>query len=173
MFGNMYKEFINQGLAWLTLAGGIFLVLFLIGKIFKKRFNFFQKNALLFAFIVSLIATLGSLFFSEIMLYEPCKLCWYQRIFMYPQVILFGVLLYRREKSGIIFSLIMSVIGALIAGFHYVQQIFPSSVLSCDVLGYSVSCVQTFFLEFGYITIPMMALTAFLMLIVFAYLEYI
>ena len=125
------------------------------------------NRGMILAFTVSLVATLGSLFYSEIAGYEPCKLCWYQRILMYPQVILLGLALFRKETFIRTYSIVLSSLGALIALVHYTGQLgFNIFNLGCLAVGYSANCSQRFVLEFGYITIPMMALSAFLLILV-------
>jgi len=126
--------------------------------------QFFKGNAILISFIAALFATIGSLIYSDVLGYEPCKLCWLQRIFMYPQVILMGVALFRKDVSVKIYGIILSVIGGAIALFHYTGQI-ELTPLPCSAVGYSVSCAQKFVMEFGYITIPLMAFSAFLLII--------
>ena len=162
---------INNALAVLTIIGDAIVVLGLIliinPKTRKKTLAFFGKNATIFAFIVALTATLGSLFYSEIAGFEPCKLCWFQRIFMYPQAILLGIALYQRDKTFAIYSLWLSVLGLIIAGYHYGLQLGFLPEIPCSAVGYSSKCSQRFILNFGYITIPMMAFTAFAMITLF------
>lgn len=127
--------------------------------------DFVGKRAILFSFIVALTATLGSLFYSEIAGFEPCRFCWFQRIFMYPQAIILGLALWKRDRGVGEYSIALSAIGAAIAGYHYLLQrgVVPES--SCDAVGYSVSCSRVFVMNFGYITIPLMAFTAFLLIL--------
>jgi disulfide bond formation protein DsbB len=163
-------SFVNQILAILTVLGQIAIVglLFYILTERKTILAWFGKNAILFSFIVALIATLGSLFYSEIAGYEPCKLCWFQRILMYPQAIILGTALLKRDKSVFNYSIILSAIGAAIAGYHYLLQIGVAPELPCSAVGFSAACSQRFVMKFGYITIPMMALTAFLLIAIMA-----
>jgi len=156
---------VNYILALLTVFAQI-LILFLIYSYFfnPKNLNFFGDKYLLFGFIVVLIATLGSLFYSEIAGYEPCKLCWFQRIFMYSQAFLLGLALYKKDMGIAPYSLLLSAIGAVIAAYHYLLQLNIVPSLPCSAVGYSVSCSQIFVMNFGYITIPLMAFTAFLLL---------
>ena len=65
------------------------------------------------AWVVALVATLGSLYFSEIRGFVPCTLCWYQRILMYPLVLILGVATYRQDERGFAYSLPLSVAGIL------------------------------------------------------------
>ncbi|MFT4283139.1 MAG: disulfide bond formation protein B [Candidatus Woesearchaeota archaeon] len=147
----------------------ILLVLFIFIFKRKKLFGFIKKfsyETKLFTFFVALGATLGSLYYSEILSFNPCLLCWYQRIFMYPLVILLGVDLFLKEKTRKS-TIILSVIGALIALYHYIVQL--SSVFSCNVGG--VDCAIRYTFGFGYITIPVMAFTAFLLIAMLSYLN--
>lgn len=144
----------------------IVLVIVLLFNRKSSLFKFIGRDALLFSFIAVLLATLGSLFYSEIAGFEPCKLCWFQRIFMYPQVILLGVALWKKDRGIIPHSITLSSLGAVIAGYHYLLQLGVAPALPCSAVGYSASCSQRFVLQFGYITIPLMALTAFLLVVV-------
>lgn len=168
---------VNSFLGLLTFLSNVFLVavlavfLFLFIKGGRKRlrrnslFHLFGKNAFIFALIVSLTATLGSLFYSEIAGFEPCKLCWYQRILMYPQVVLLGLAVKRKDKSIADYILALSALGAPVAAYHYFLQRAESPFAPCSVVGYSVSCSQRFTMQYGYITIPFMALTAFVLIL--------
>lgn len=161
----------NLILSSLTVIGQIIIALVAVAFLIRneKLLQFFGNNAILFSFIVAIIATLGSLFYSEIAGFEPCKLCWFQRIFMYPQVILLGIALWKKNGALTIYnSIVLSAIGVIIAGYHYLLQIGIAPELPCAAVGYSAACSQRFVMHFGYITIPMMALTAFLLIIVFS-----
>jgi len=125
------------------------------------------KNGLLLMLIVALTATLGSLYFSEVSGWSPCKYCWIQRIFMYPQVVLLIIALWKRDNKVARYILALCLIGAAYAAYHYYIQLYEiiasptNPATPCDASG--ESCVKTPFIQFGYITIPMMALTAFML----------
>ena len=160
----------NLILGTLSVFGQIIIILSVVYFLFfRDKFipvkNFIAKHGILFAFIVSLTATLGSLFYSEIVGYQPCILCWYQRILMYPQVILLGMALWKKDKSIINYSIVLSLVGSFIAAYHHLMQIGIVPEGSCGAVGYSVSCAKIFVLTFGYIGLPLMALTAFLLMI--------
>ena len=160
-------SFVSQMLAILTIIGQIIVVVLLISLLTNRQniILFFGKHAILFSFIVSFITTLGSLFYSEIAGYEPCKLCWFQRILMYPQVILFGIALWKNDKKISDYIIGLSGIGALIAGYHYLLQLGIAPSLSCSAVGYSLSCSKIFVMTLGYITIPLMSFTAFMLIL--------
>ncbi len=117
------------------------------------------------AWVISLVATLGSLYFSEIRHFVPCTLCWYQRIMMYPLVILLGMASYRNQTTIIPYVLPLSIIGGLISVWHYLQQkvSFLGQVVQCKV---GVPCNASYINWFGFITIPFLAGVAFVMITV-------
>jgi len=118
------------------------------------------ENLLVSAWGISFIATLGSLYFSEVMKFIPCELCWFQRIFMYPQVILLGMAAIRKEYHIARYSLVLSIIGGAISLYHYLIQkvsFFQERAISCG----QVPCTGQYINWFGFITIPFLALTAF------------
>jgi disulfide bond formation protein DsbB len=123
-------------------------------------------HQLALAWCIALSATGSSLFYSEVKRFEPCVLCWVQRVFLYPQVVILGLALWKRDHQVRDYSLGLSIPGALVAGYHYYGQMVQSTALVCRA-GETVSpCAQRFVLEYGYITIPMMSLTAFAGLII-------
>ena len=160
-----------QGLAFLTLLSDIFIlqlaVSFILEKLrlfkfFGRQKKFFGPRAWSLIFTVSAVATLGSLFFSEVGKFVPCLLCWYQRIFMYPQPIMIYLAIMRDEYVIRPYLYTLNVIGGLIALYHVFIQRFPAlSIAPCDATG--VSCTKVHNYYWGYITIPMMALTAFVL----------
>lgn len=168
----MDANIVNNILTTLTVLAQIFVVVFVFIYIKHRKnpshplFSFVAKNSLLLAFIVSSIALIGSLTYSDILGYEPCKFCWLQRIAMYPQILLLGIALFKRDYKFATYSIWLSVVGALLALNHYILQLTGTSVLPCSAVGYSVSCSKLFVLRLGYITIPFMALSAFLLMIV-------
>ncbi|WP_201715339.1 disulfide oxidoreductase [Rossellomorea arthrocnemi] len=120
-----------------------------------------KADSLLFlAWASSLIATMGSLYFSEIMKYEPCELCWYQRILMYPMVILLGVAYVRKDFQVALYSTIFSGIGLLISIYHYSIQKVTFLTESAPACG-RVPCTGEYINLFGFVTIPFLALTGF------------
>lgn len=131
-----------------------------------KLLKFLNQNAILFAFIVALVSMSGSLTYSELVGYTPCELCWFQRILMYPQVLILGIAFLIKDKNAYLYSIGLSVLGIIIATYHYLLQLGFAPAI-CSAVGSAVSCAQTPFFGFGYITIPMMSLTAFSMILVF------
>jgi hypothetical protein len=118
------------------------------------------KYSLQLALSVALVSTLGSLYFSEIANYVPCELCWFQRIFMYPQVLLLGIALLKKDKEIFAYTVPLSIIGGLISAYNYYLQLVPSAAI-CSA---NAPCSVSQFLIFGYINITVMALTGFVLL---------
>lgn len=118
------------------------------------------------AFAQALIATIGSLFFSEVLGYVPCVLCWYQRIAMYPLVLVLAVAILRRDRGMYLYVLPLSVIGLAIAIYHNLLYvgIIPEAASVCRA---GVSCTTRFFEWFGFITIPFLSMTAFAVITIF------
>lgn len=162
----MLLQSVNLILGSLTLIGQIFLFIYLVYLLFFARHknNYISSLGIKFSFIVALIATLGSLFYSQIISFTPCDLCWFQRIFMYPQVILLGLAMIKKDNKIIDYSLALAIIGALISLYHNYISYTASSLLICGVN--RVSCTIRYVFEFDYITLPLMSLTAFLIIII-------
>lgn len=164
----MLLETVNKILALGTICSQIFIVLAIIYVLIPHKkisiSDFFARNGIKFAFIVALISTAGSLFYSNYAGFDPCTLCWYQRIFMYPEVVILGLALFKKDDKIIDYSLALSIIGLAISGYH--NYIYFKGIHS-TVCSISEPCTIAYVLEFGYITIPMMAFTAFLLVIFF------
>lgn len=137
-------------------------------KALKPLSNFFIVNSLTFAFLIATIATVGSLFLSEVAHFAPCKLCWFQRIFMYPQVILLGIASVKNEESIRKYILTLSGVGLFIAVYHYALQMYPTILPCTDEVA---SCAARQYAYFGYITIPLMSATAFLIIMLLMFLK--
>lgn len=112
------------------------------------------------AWVVALVATLGSLYFSEIRGFVPCTLCWYQRILMYPLVLILGVATYRQDERGFAYSLPLSVAGILVATYHVLDQNVPGFGAPA-LCAAGVPCSAKYINWLGFISIPVLSLTAF------------
>lgn len=112
------------------------------------------------AWIVALAAMVGSLFFSEVMELPPCVLCWYQRIAMYPLVVIIAIGIAKRDPMWKWYALPLSLSGLALAVYHNLlyYHIIPESITPC-MEGVSCTSVQLEWL--GFITIPLLSLTAF------------
>jgi disulfide bond formation protein DsbB len=160
-------------LALLAIAGQIFIlflvILFFISKESLKNFAdlFSERTWLFFAFLLALLSMAGTLYFSEIVGFEPCKLCWFQRIFMYPEVILLGIAVWNKDFGIKPYALTLAGFGVLFSLLHMYEQISGSDLTACAASGAGPSCVKIYFTYFGYITFPVLSLTSFLMIVAF------
>ncbi len=115
------------------------------------------------SFVIALAATLGSLYFGEVLKYPPCTLCWYQRICMYPLVVIFMSALWTDDRRFLKYSLPLSAIGFVIASYHILLYygILSESIVPCSQ---GVSCTTKQIEIFGFLTIPLMSWVSFLVI---------
>ena len=128
--------------------------------------DFIDKHYLNLGFLISLFASLFSLVYSEIIGFAPCYLCWYQRVFTFPVVFIFGTAIWSRDRKIVKYVLPLLSVGFIISVYQNFIYYFggDASGLPCDASG--VSCFQQLVSEFGgYISIPMLALSTFFALI--------
>ena len=121
---------------------------------------------LLFAcWLIASVATLGSLFFSDVMGFAPCVLCWYQRIAVYPLVLIFGVGLISFDAGVVKYSLPLAIAGWCVALYHTLLYwgIISKSIQPCSE---GVPCTEKYIELFGILSIPFMSLLAFTAIIV-------
>lgn len=116
------------------------------------------------AWSVALIASAGSLYLSEIVGFVPCLFCWYQRIAMYPLVLVLGVGMLRGDASVWRYALPLPVVGALISAYHVTIQLQPS--MDAGVCSTGVSCSARYLAVFGFVSIPVMAGAGFVLVAV-------
>jgi disulfide bond formation protein DsbB len=117
--------------------------------------------SLVFAcWLLACVGTLGSLFFSEVMGLPPCVLCWWQRIFMYPLVVILLVGLFPYDPRAVRYALPLAVLGWLVAFYHYLvySGYIPESLQPC---GEGPSCAEINLELLGFVTIPLLSLFAF------------
>ena len=115
--------------------------------------------------LIASVSALGSLFFSEIMEFAPCTLCWYQRIFMFPLVVIFLAGLFPLDKGIIRYSLPLALVGWGFAFYHFLiySGFIPESIQPCSK---GVSCSETYLDVFGFITIPLLSLISFSIIVI-------
>ena len=112
------------------------------------------------AWLVASASTLGALFFGEVMQLPPCVLCWYQRIFMFPLVLILPIGLFPFDRKVVRYALPLAALGWLFAAFHLllVAGVIPESIKPCTQ---GVPCSETVIEWFGFVTIPLLSLVAF------------
>lgn len=150
-----------------TIAFEALALFILIGIVSKDKgtvFSWIAKNALFLVFLVSFAGMAGSLVYSQLVGFAPCMLCWYQRIAMYPIAILSLIAIFKKYSLEIwSYLLTLSIIGTLIALWHVFEQSVGKEIVSCGVS--SPSCLQQLVKVFGYIDIPVMSLSLFILVI--------
>lgn len=136
-------------------------------EIIRKIPNEYISHGIL---VMAMVSMAGSLFFSEVMSLPPCVLCWYQRIAMYPIVALAILGIVRSDKNMGVNVLALSIPGLIISTYHNLLywEILPESAAPCTL---GISCTTKFFEWFGFITIPFMALSAFTIITVLAFIS--
>ncbi|EKE07678.1 MAG: disulfide bond formation protein DsbB [uncultured bacterium] len=134
--------------------------------------KFLEKYGLLLAWLVAVFSATLSLYYSDIVGFEACSLCWWQRIFIYPQAIFLGIAYFKKEfRYSSLYAIVLSIIGMLIGIYQNALYYGVPQIGACDSSLTAVSCTKLYILEFGYITIPVMSLTAFLLMIFFLKLQ--
>jgi disulfide bond formation protein DsbB len=120
-------------------------------------------QSVVFAWIVATVTTLGSLYYSEHAGFTPCELCWYQRILMYPLVIVLGVAVLRRDRAVWTTALVFVVLGAPLSLYHWLVERVPAfeESSSCSA---TVPCNTPWFEKLGFVTLAWMAMSSFLLI---------
>ena len=115
---------------------------------------------LFLAWLIATVSTLGSLFFSNVMEFAPCVLCWYQRICLFPLVILLARGLFPLDRQVVRYALPLTAVGWLLAAYHNLLYagVIPASMQPCSK---GVSCTEEYIELFGLLSIPLLALLSF------------
>lgn len=147
-------------------------VVLLVGLVVGSRIDALDRlvwwvrdNALVLVAVVALASTAGSLYYSEIADFEPCRYCWFQRIAMYPIVVVAGVAALRREGSARLTVAILAASGLAVSTWHWLIQQNPewASEGTCSL---TAPCTSAYVEEFGFVTIPWMAGSGFALVLV-------
>ena len=117
-------------------------------------------NILFICWLLVSVSALGSLFFSYVMEFAPCVLCWYQRIFLFPLVLILAIGLFPFDKKVVKYALPLAIAGWLTAAYHNLLYagIIPNSIQPCSQ---GVSCTEEYINLFGFLSIPMLSLLSF------------
>jgi len=167
-------NFLNTYLPAVALVAFILIILGYIiyfAKLKNKDSKFLEKAknvALPLAFFSSLLAMLMSLIYSDYLGQAACGLCWFQRIFIYSQVVLYAVAYIRNDLKIFTYTIWLSVIGGIIALYHEWLQLGYSELIPCPTTPGLVDCAKPTFISYGFVTMPFLSLTIFLFLILIA-----
>jgi disulfide bond formation protein DsbB len=160
---------VTQSLASLALLSGVAGLALLLAlavpasrRALAARIEGEERGLVGLAAAVALVASAGSLYYSEVVGFVPCVLCWYQRIAMYPIVLVLGVGAIRKDPNAWAYGLPLSVVGLAIALYHVTIQFRPA--LDVGACGTGVPCTGRYLAIFGFVSIPVMAAGGFLLI---------
>ncbi len=164
-FLNYYLSLIILALAVLLIAWAVdlFIIRLKYGP-YKELRTVYKKIAeytLPLGFFASLFSAFLTLFYSEYLGYAPCALCWFQRVALYPMVILFFIAWMRKDFTVYRYILALSAVGFIVSLYHQYLQMGYDAFLPCAANAVFVDCAKPSFVEFGFVTFPFMALTLF------------
>lgn len=160
-------ETINYYLAIGGLLGLVVTIVIAIDFFTERRLKQLVQDWGLWAmFVLVLFTVSATLLYSEVIGIVPCGFCWFERIFLYPQLFILGVALYTKDKLAAKYTFALSVIGFLIALYHHYVQMGGSQFIACPTTGPGADCAKQIMLEFGFITFPMLAVIGFGFIIV-------
>jgi disulfide bond formation protein DsbB len=136
-----------------------------VSRNIEMNISFLRLN-----FLIALTATLGSLYYSEVLKYPPCILCWYQRICIYPMVLIFGAALWTEDQKYKHYALPLLSIGFFVAAYHNLLYygVISEALAPCTP---DASCSTRQLELFGWITIPLLSLLSFLVSIAFVFFD--
>ena len=165
-------ETINQFLALGTIAMQVVVIALIAAYALRTRYQRAAQTvslvsgwAIWAAFLLSVAGIGLTLFYSEIVGYVPCGLCWFVRIFLYPQAFLYGVALWQKRHDVADYALSLAIPGAIIALYKHYLEMGGGALLPCPASG-AGECTRRYVFEFGYVTMPIMGFTLLALLIV-------
>ncbi|MBX4195350.1 disulfide bond formation protein B [Candidatus Parcubacteria bacterium] len=165
---------IQNALPYKVLFAHFLFAFLILALVFRESWGkvivgFIHRHSLLLGLLVSLSAIVGSMFYSNILGFPPCELCWWQRVLIYPQAALFLVALRNKDRSVFNYSWVLSSLAALVSLYQIWVQSGGVSILDCTAVG--GECLKVYVNAFGYITIPVMSLTVSAYLLLLAYIN--
>lgn len=164
-------EIFTSLLALVALAGAVLLV---VARLLSPRVAIAHQAGAAVAgagawlsFLVAASATAGSLYFSEVANFVPCRLCWFQRTAMYPLSVILLVAAIRGDRGARFYVVPLAAAGAIVSSYHYLLEWKPSlEGGACSAVG--PRCADIWFRELGFVTLAFMALAGFITIIVFS-----
>lgn len=162
---------ISSILPTFVLVTDLLLVLVLVCLVFRKNFGrevseWVGKRAIGLGLLITLSAVAGSLFYSNVVGFLPCDLCWWQRVLVYPQLVIFLTAMKFKDRKVFRYSWRLSVLAALVSIYHVYVQLGGNPLIPCSA---TATCTKIYVSAYGYITIPTMALTISAALIILAW----
>ena len=156
----MDVQTVAHGFALVLIGGSIALVAALA---MPRHRDAVRRFGLEIAASVAVGATSGSLYFSEVAGFDPCEMCWVQRIFMYPLAIILPMAAIRRHRGITPYAMVLAIIGLGFSAYHVQLQLRPDQSTSCDPFN---PCSAKWVEALGFATIPQMAWLSFVLILV-------
>jgi len=135
----------------------------------KGLVDFLGRNSINITFAISILVVLGSLYYSQILGFEPCVLCWWQRVFLFPLPVIIATALWKGKRDVFTYVVPLVALAGLVAFYQAYANLGGFSFTSCTAVG--GACSKIYVKEFGYITIPIMSLTVSVYVLVMAWLN--
>lgn len=164
--------FLNHNLSLATLLGGVVVVVWFLALLYEwntgkevRVLSRITPHLLPLGFFATLGASLMSLYYSDYLGILPCGLCWFQRVFIYSQVFLFGLAWKRNDTKIFSYTLLLSTVGIVIALYQHYLQMGYSELIPCPAIASTIDCAKPTFIEYGFVTFPFMAVVLFAFLI--------
>lgn len=165
-------QYLNHYLSFATLVVALFCVLWIVALIYShktqkevKLFSLIVKYALPLAFFASIIGSALTIYYSDYLGILPCGLCWFQRVALYSQVFLYGLAWYKKDFNIFSYTMALSIFGGVVALYHHYLQVGYSEFMPCPVVASTIDCAEPVFVEYGFVTFPLMAVVLFSVLI--------
>jgi disulfide bond formation protein DsbB len=166
------EEYVSPLLAFASLSA-VFLVLFamLFAELpsAERLRVIIDQHTQKAMFGVAAVAMASSLYYSEIVGFIPCEFCWYQRIAMYPLALLLLVAIVTRSRIDSRYVVALAAIGLPLSIYHYQLQLFPDQIKVCSGI---ISCTDRNVDQLGFVSIPFMAGSGFLTILLLQFAEW-
>jgi disulfide bond formation protein DsbB len=159
---------LNHYLSLATILGAIFVLLWglvlVYGYLANQKLGFLKsisRTVYPLGFLVTFLGAFLTLFYSEYLHVLPCDLCWFQRVFLYPQIFMFAYAWYKKDRGVLPYSLMLSILGFSVALYHHVLQLGYDIYKPCSTAPFAIDCAKPSFIEYGFVTFPFMAVVLF------------
>lgn len=157
----------NSFLAIGGIAAFIVTLVLLTDLLTKQRLKpYVAKWGLLVALFATLCSVSLTLVYSEVFGIIPCGLCWFERIALYPQILLCFIAVWYRDTLMPRYGIALSVFGLVVSIYHHYIQMGGSQFIKCPIAGAGADCAKRFMFEFNFVTFPLLAASLFGFLIV-------
>lgn len=165
-----YNYWLSVGTIAMEIVGVGFIAVFFLEKKFPDLRDIaalIEKWGIPLAFALAFAGSALTLFYSDVLGISPCGWCWFQRVALYPQILLFAIAWWKQDRRVADYSIALSIFGGVIALYQHYLQMGGTSVVPCPATAaQAVDCAVRFVFEFGYITFPFMSFSLFAFLIV-------